>query len=124
MGKGMVKEMNTFFTFGMLKNYATVVASVFATTQFIKGLPIIKKIPTKYISFIIAMIIVVITNIASNTFKLIDLLPYFLTSIIISMNANGIYDFDNKYKEIKEKLGKETGVINEEENETITIERN
>lgn len=90
--------MNNFFTYEMLLTYATCVTAVFGTTQFIKDLPLIKKIPTKYVSFFVALIIVVITNLAVKEFKVSNILLYILSSVFISMNANGIYDFDTKNK--------------------------
>lgn len=90
--------MNNFFTYEMLLTYATCVTAVFGTTQFIKDLPLIKKIPTKYVSFFVALIIVVITNLAVKEFKVSNVLLYILSSVFISMNANGIYDFDSKNK--------------------------
>lgn len=90
--------MDKFFTYEMLLTYATCVTAVFGVTQFIKDLPAIKKIPTKYVSFFISLAIVIITNIAVNNFKISNILLYILSSIFISMNANGIYDFDSKDK--------------------------
>lgn len=88
--------MDKFFTYEMLLTYATCVTAVFGVTQFIKELPLIKKIPTKYVSFLVAVIIVTLTNIATNQFKASNILLYILSSVFISMNANGIYDFDVK----------------------------
>lgn len=90
--------MDKFFTYEILLTYATCVTAVFGTTQFIKDLPIIKKIPTKYVSFFVALIIVVITNLAVKEFKVSNILLYILSSVFISMNANGIYDFDTNNK--------------------------
>jgi len=94
--------MDKFFTYEMLLTYATCVTAVFGVTQFIKELPLIKKIPTKYVSFLVAVIIVTLTNIATNQFKVSNILLYILSSVFISMNANGIYDFDAKKTENKE----------------------
>lgn len=90
--------MDKFFTYEILLTYATCVTAVFGTTQFIKDLPFIKKIPTKYVSFFVALIIVVITNLAVKEFKVSNILLYILSSVFISMNANGIYDFDTNNK--------------------------
>lgn len=95
--------MDKFFTYEMLLSYATCVTAVFGTTQFVKEIPGIKKIPTKYVSFFISIIIVTLSNVATSQFKVSNILLYVLSSVFISMNANGIYDFDTKSK-IENKL--------------------
>lgn len=90
--------MDKFFTYDMLLSYATCVTAVFGTTQFIKEIAGIKKIPTKYVSFFISIIIVTLSNVATSQFKVSNILLYVLSSVFISMNANGIYDFDTKSK--------------------------
>lgn len=97
--------MNNFFTYEMLLTYATCVTAVFGVTQFIKDIPGIKKIPTKYLSCVVALVVVVLTNIAVKQFRVDNILLYVLSSIFISMNANGIYDFD--IKTLKEDENKE-----------------
>lgn len=97
--------MDKFFTYEMLLTYATCVTAVFGVTQFIKDIPGVKKIPTKYLSCVVALVVVVLTNIAVKQFKVDNILLYVLSSIFISMNANGIYDFD--IKTLKEDENKE-----------------
>ena len=96
--------MDEFFTYEMLMTYATCVTAVFGVTQFIKEIPGIKKIPTKYVSFLVAIIIVILSNIATGQFKVSNILLYILSSVFISMNSNGIYDFDTKSKEGKKEI--------------------
>ena len=96
--------MDKFFTYEMLMTYATCVTAVFGVTQFIKEIPGIKKIPTKYVSFLVAIIIVILSNIATGQFKVSNILLYILSSVFISMNSNGIYDFDTKSKEEKKEI--------------------
>ena len=102
--------MDKFFTYEMLVSYATCVTAVFGTTQFVKEIPELKKIPTKYVSFLISIIIVTLSNVATGQFKVSNILLYILSSVFISMNSNGIYDFDTKSKE---------GKIKTEENKEI-----
>ena len=96
--------MDKFFTYEMLMTYATCVTAVFGVTQFIKEIPGIKKIPTKSVSFLVAIIIVTLSNIATGQFKVSNILLYILSSVFISMNSNGIYDFDTKSKEEKKEI--------------------
>ena len=108
--------MDKFFTYEMLMTYATCVTAVFGTTQFIKEIPGIKKIPTKYVSFLVAIIIVILSNIATGQFKVSNILLYILSSVFISMNSNGIYDFDTKSKEGKIKTEENKEIKNENTN--------
>lgn len=108
--------MDKFFTYEMLLSYATCVTAVFGVTQFIKEIPGIKKIPTKYVSFLIAVIIVTLSNVATSQFKVSNILLYILSSVFISMNSNGIYDFDTKSKEGKIKTEENKEIKNENTN--------
>ena len=80
--------MDKFFTYEMLMTYATCVTAVFGVTQFINEIPGIKKIPTKYVSFLVAVIIVTLSNVATGQFKVSNILLYILSSLFISMNSN------------------------------------
>ena len=111
--------MDKFFTYEMLMTYATCVTAVFGVTQFIKEIPGIKKMPTKYVSFFISIIIVVLTNIATNQFKIANILLYVLSSVFISMNANGIYDFDTKKKKEETKIDIENKEIKNENTNNV-----
>lgn len=108
--------MDKFFTYEMLMTYATCVTAVFGVTQFIKEIPGIKKIPTKYVSFLVAVIIVILSNVATGQFKVSNILLYILSSVFISMNSNGIYDFDTKSKEGKIKTEENKEIKNENTN--------
>lgn len=90
--------MEQFFTWETLTTYATFVTTVFMVVEFIKELKYIKKVKTKYLSFIIAFILLTITNIVMNKFKAVDLILYALSGIAISLGANGLSNF-NKVKE-------------------------
>ena len=62
--------------------------------EFIKDIKFINKIPKKYLNFTIAFILIIITNFVMNTFKYIDLVLYFLSSISISLGTIGLSKFD------------------------------
>lgn len=88
--------MDNFISYEVILTYATFVTIIFGVTQFLKDITILKKIPTKYLSFLIAVIILMLANIAVGSFLVKDVLLYILSSIFASMGANGIYDFDKK----------------------------
>ncbi len=92
--------MDSFITWEMLLGYTTFVGIVFMVVEFTKELPIINKIPTKYWSAFISFVLMLITNIVLHTFKIEDLLLYVLSSISISLGANGLSAFNDKKKSI------------------------
>lgn len=88
--------MEKFLTWEVLTSYSTFVGIVFMVVEFIKGIPYIKLIPTKYVSFAISFILLGITNAVMGTFETIDMVLYVLSSISISLGANGLSNFNKK----------------------------
>lgn len=88
--------MEQFLTWDVLKTYASFVSIVFMVVEFTKELKFVKKIPTKYWSFFISFVLLVITNIVMNSFSFIDIFLYLLTSISISLGSNGLSNFNAK----------------------------
>lgn len=91
--------MEGFLTWEALTTYASFVSIVFMVVEFTKELKFIKNIPTKYWSFIIAFVLLFITNIVMKSFKLTDIVLYVLTSISISLGSNGLSNFNKNSKE-------------------------
>lgn len=91
--------MEQFMTWEILTTYATFVTTVFMVVEFIKGLKYINKIKTKYLSFFVSFILLVITNIVIGQFRFIDLILYALSGISISLGANGLSNFNKKESE-------------------------
>lgn len=88
--------MEQFISWDILTTYATFVTIVFMVVEFVKELKICKKIKTKYLSFIIAFLLLTITNVVMNKFVFVDLILYALSAISISLGANGLSNFNNK----------------------------
>lgn len=88
--------MENFLTWEVLKTYASFVSIVFMIVEFTKELKLINKIPTKYWSFFISFVLLVITNSVGGTFKWVDIVLYILTSISISLGSNGLSNFNTK----------------------------
>lgn len=88
--------MNEFLTWAMLIEYATFVMVVFMIVEFTKGVPFIDRIPTKYWSALISMILLVVVNLHSGTFTYWDIVMYAINAILISLTANGLADFNKK----------------------------
>lgn len=88
--------MDNFITWSMLFEWASFVSIVLMLTQFTKDIKYIKNVPTKYWSFFIALFLMIISNFEANSFKIIDIVLYVISSALASMNANGIYDFTSQ----------------------------
>jgi len=88
--------MEQFITWDILTTYASFVSIVFMVVEFTKELPTIKKISTKYWSFLVCLVLLIATNLVLNTFKTQDILLYVLSSISISLGANGLSNFGKK----------------------------
>lgn len=90
--------MEQFITWEVLTTYASFVSIVFMAVEFTKDLPLIKKVPTKYWSFIVCFLLILATNLVLDTFKARDILLYVLSSMSISLGANGLSNFGKKEK--------------------------
>ena len=88
--------MEQFVTWDILKTYATFVTIVFMVVEFIKEAKYIKKIKTRYLSFYVSFILLMIVNAVSGNFKIVDIILYALSSMSISLGANGLSDFNKK----------------------------
>lgn len=88
--------MDNFITWDVLKTYASFVTIVFMVVEFTKDLKFIKKIETKYWSFIVAFILLTITNAVLGAFRFVDIILYALSSMSISLGANGLSNFNNR----------------------------
>lgn len=84
--------MEQFLTWDILKDYASFVGIVFSIVAFTKNAWPIKKIPTRCWSFIVTLILLILTNLHSNTFEFFDIVIYGINAILISSSANGIAD--------------------------------
>lgn len=84
--------MEQFLTWDILKDYVTFVGIVFSVVAFTKNAWLINKIPTRLWSFIVAFVLLILTNLHSNTFEYFDIIIYGINAILISSSANGIAD--------------------------------
>ena len=87
--------LDNFVTWETLAVFGSLVTVSFVIVEFIKDLPLVKKIKTKYLSWFVALGLMVITNLVLGTFIPVDLVLYAISAILISMSANGLSDFNN-----------------------------
>ena len=88
--------MEQFISWDILTTYATFVTIVFMVVEFIKEIKFVKMIKTIYLSFLVAFVLLSITNAVMGTFRWIDIVLYTLSAISISLGANGLSNFNKK----------------------------
>ena len=94
--------MENFMTWETLKTYTTFVSTIFMVVEFTKELPLIKKIPTRYWSFLISLGLLTIVNVVMKDFKWEDIVLYALSSMAISLGSNGLSNFNTKRSDSNE----------------------
>lgn len=97
--------MNEFFTWEVLLTFTGLTSVVYMITEFTKGISFIKKIPTKYWSYLIALILLFAVNIITKNFKCEDIILYIINAIPISLSANGLKDFNIKKTPTDKEVG-------------------
>lgn len=100
-------EITNFVTENFLSSFAGTLLAVELIVFTTKGLPLIKKIPTKLYTFILAIIHLVIVQVSSGkvdiTVEFIYIL--FINSLIVEVILCGGYDtLMDKFKNIKDTL--------------------
>jgi hypothetical protein len=105
--------MDKFLTWDVLLTFSGLVTTTYMVAEFTKEIPLIKKIPTKYWSYIIALILLFATNLATGNFKYADIILYLLNAIPVSLSANGLNNFNSGKKEgtgVQEGIGSDSSV--------------
>lgn len=101
--------MDNFITLDYMSTFVGMVAVVVLITQFTKELvdKIAKWLPTKYLVFIYSLIVIIGYQLMSNTFRVSQLLLTILNAMLITMTAQGGYEW--VFKPIEKKSDKTGG---------------
>ena len=94
--------MENFMTWETLLTYTTFVSTIFMVVEFTKELPLIKKIQTRYWSFLVSLGLLTIVNVVMKDFKWEDIVLYALSSMAISLGSNGLSNFNSKRSDSNE----------------------
>lgn len=89
----------TFNDFLDIKYISTFMGTVVVTmlmVQFFKELPYIKRVPTKYFTFIIAFFNILMCSFFTNAFSTANLYLMFINAMLVTFTATGGYDFSFK----------------------------
>lgn len=84
--------MNEFLTWNMLSSYAGVVLAVTLITELIKGVGFIDKIPTRFVSYMIAVVIMIAAMFFTTGFSWSAFTLIWVNAVVVSLAANGAYD--------------------------------
>lgn len=87
--------MDNFITLDYLSTFVGMVAVVVLITQFTKDLidKVAKWLPTKYLVFIYSLIVIIGYQLMSNTFDFSKLFLTILNAMLITMTAQGGYEW-------------------------------
>lgn len=85
--------MDQFFTWELLATFVGAATGTGIITQFVKDVPLLKKLPTQFLSYLIALLI--LTAATAATGGAADwtgwaIIP--LNAVLVSFSANGAYD--------------------------------
>ena len=94
--------MENFMTWETLLTYTNFVSTIFMVVEFTKELKLIKKIQTRYWSFLVSLALLTIVNIVMKDFKWEDIVLYVLSSMAISLGSNGLSNFNSKRSDSNE----------------------
>lgn len=84
--------MTEFLTWDVIGTFVGFTAAVALLTEFSKVFKFLERIPTQIVSFVIAIIIMVVFKLASGDFKTVDIVLYIINSVGASLTSNGAYD--------------------------------
>jgi len=84
--------MNEFFTWATLGTYAGCVLVTSLVTQFIKELGALKNIPTRIVSYVVALLVLLAANAIAGTLDLPTAGLCVVNAVVVSLAANGGYD--------------------------------
>lgn len=85
-----------FLTLNYVSTFLGTVVVTMLAVQFLKELPGMKRIPTKYLTFIVALINILTCSILSGTFNMASLYLIFINAMLITFTCTGGYDFTVK----------------------------
>ena len=84
--------MQEFFTWGMLGTYAGAVVAVTLITQLIKEWGIFKKVPTRLVSYVIALVILLAAAAFNGALTVADGALCLFNAVVVSLAANGGFE--------------------------------
>lgn len=84
--------MEELFTWQILATYAGATLATSLITQLLKGLPLIKKAPTRLVSYVLALLILLLSTLFTGQLTLQGGLLCFINAAVVSFASNGAFD--------------------------------
>jgi len=84
--------MNEFFTWAALGTYAGAMLATTLITQLLKGVGFIDRIPTRIVSYVIALVVLIAANAASGTLDWASAGLSVFNAVVVALAANGAFD--------------------------------
>lgn len=81
----------SFFDWSYLGTFAGALAAVALITELIKGLPALKKVPTQFVSWVLAFVILILAQLFTGTLSAQSAALSVLNGAMVSLAANGGY---------------------------------
>lgn len=81
-----------FVTWGILGTYAGAVSVTAIITQFLKRLPLVKKLDTQLLSYIVALLILEASTIFTGGFRWDVAAICLVNAMVVALASNGAYD--------------------------------
>lgn len=91
--------MDNFMSWSYVASFIGVTFCTQMLVEFTKEMRYVKNVPTRYLSAIVAFILILCSTLVMATFKFIDIPLYILNSILVCYTANGGYQFN--YRKVK-----------------------
>jgi hypothetical protein len=91
--------MQEFFTWAMLGTYAGAVIAVTLITQLIKEWGALKAIPTRLVSYVTALVILLAAAAFNDALTVADGVLCLFNAVVVSLAANGSFDLVKKKTE-------------------------
>ena len=102
-----------FLTIDYIKTFLGTVIITMLIVQFFKELPGVKRVPTRYFTFLVAFFNILICAALTGTFILSNIYLMFINAILVTFTCTGGYDFTiNNIKLKKTETPKEINPVN------------
>lgn len=95
--------MDSFLTWEYVSTFMGTVFCVTMVTEYVKELAVIKDMQTKYVTSLVAFLLILFSSIFLGNFAFKDIPLILLNSILVTFTATGTRDFSYKKVTISER---------------------
>jgi hypothetical protein len=84
--------MNSFFSADMLMTYSGATLAVTLVTQFLKGIRWVDRLPTRVVSYFIALSIIIVSAFVRGGVRWHEIVLALVNAVVVALAANGAFD--------------------------------